>query len=610
MKNRCPFLCLFILVLTICSQKSFGQTAPDLIYNVNTQLDYSSVGAIANSFNQARREEEMQLNLAANTIADLVMPTQATWDAFSDDQKSLYILNDERTARAGIDYGGGVSYKGLPFNGIEANIDVVAQDWAQYNVDNNIFEHCHNGSCPVDRINAAFPPGCTEFGGGIENLSASSEGTSFSTEGALLQAIFGWNYQDGAAFPGDPNIVWGHRRANLDQSFNDNYGDPNEEGLVGFGIAQTNNPAVTWKTVVVVKFADPSPAPACNNYNITVETPVGGAAAPQGFTCATAFPINAPATYNAPAANQEMGAADQNSATHAIWYRFTPPMSGMINVRSCNIAANNGVMGGGHNHVYPSTTNCNSAAADVANLIHTSSNTCGNQTSTQDIPVTAGTPIYIEWDDSGGSAGFTWILEYVNNNGGQCNQHETVNAPTTTGTTQASLTISTNGALTATSAIFSAPTINLNQGFNVPANTTFETNQAGCAGGAVEDGTCAAPYTLTCGTPLNLTTVGGTNNWEDYGFGANYPGPERVHQLTLQGNQTVTITLSNFNLDLDFFVSTACDDDPNFIVGSAATLDNPEVVTITNPFPQAETVYIIVDTFGQPDGDTYTLSCN
>jgi len=620
MKNSYSLFCLCILLLTIYSKKIYSQTAPDLLYNVTTQLDYSSVGAIANSFNQARREEEMQLNLPANTIADLLMPTQATWDGFSDDQKALYVLNDERTARAGIDYGDGTPYKGLPFNGIEANIDAAAQNWAQYNVDNDIFEHCEPNpppvNCPLDRINAAFPAGCTEFGGGIENLSASSEGTSFSTEGALLQAIFGFSYQDGLN-QNDPNydpnnpVIWGHRRADLDQSFNDNYADPDEEGLVGFGIAQTDNPNVTWKTVVVVKFADPSPAPACNTYNITVETPVGGAAGPQGHTCSTAFPISASGTYNAPAANQEMGAADQNIATHAIWYRFTPPVSGMINVRSCNAGNNNNVMGGGHNHVYPSSSTCATVNVDVANVIHTTSNTCGNQTSTEDIPVTAGVPIYIEWDDADGGAAFTWILEYVNTGGGPCNQHETVNAPTTTGTTQASLTISTNGALTATSAIFSAPTINLNQGFNVPVNTTFETNQAGCVGGPVEHGSCAAPYTLTCGIPLNLSTVGAANsNWDDYGGGQFYSSPENVHVTTVPANATVTLTLSDFNLDLDMFVSLACDDDPLMIIGSAETLNNPEQVILQNPNATPTMIYIIVETYGDPNGDSYTLSCS
>jgi len=606
MKNSLSFIYLFILLLIMCSEKIYSQSPQDLNTNVTTALDDSSVGTIASSFNQARREEEMQLGLGANAINDLVMPTQATWNAFSDDQKALYLLNDERTARAGINYGAGL-VKGLPFNGIEANIDAVAQAWAQYNVDNNIVEHCHpnpNTDCPIQRINAAFPTGCTEFGGGIENLFASSQGTSFSTEGALLQAIYGWNYQDA-------NSGWGHRQANLSQSHDDNYGDPDEEGLVGFGIAQTDNPNVTWKTVVVVKFADPSPAPACNTYNITVETPVGGAAGPQGHTCSTAFPISASGTYNAPAANQEMGAADQNIATHAIWYRFTPPVSGMINVRSCNAGNNNNVMGGGHNHVYPSSSTCATVNVDVANVIHTTSNTCGNQTSTEDIPVTAGVPIYIEWDDADGGAAFTWILEYVNTGGGPCNQHETVNAPTTTGTTQASLTISTNGALTATSAIFSAPTINLNQGFNVPVNTTFETNQVGCVGGPVEDGSCAAPYTLTCGIPLNLSTVGAANsNWDDYGGGQFYSSPENVHVTTVPANATVTLTLSDFNLDLDMFVSLACDDDPLMIIGSAETLNNPEQVILQNPNATPTMIYIIVETYGDPNGDSYTLSCS
>ncbi|MCB0668650.1 MAG: hypothetical protein KDC80_22650, partial [Saprospiraceae bacterium] len=262
-------LAVFVLFSTNLLYGQAADEPQDLNSDVNIATDWSTVNTIENAFNAARRAEEMQLGLGANAIQDLDLPDQTTWNGYSIDQRALYIMNDERTARAGVNYGmGGV--KGLPFNGIEANIDQVAQNWAQYNVDNNVFEHCHptmnNADCPAGRIDAAYPNGCTEFGGGIENLHASSSGT-ISFADVALDAIFGWIYQDAGS-------AWGHRHAMLSQSYDDDYGEAMQEGLVGFGIAQTTNAGVQWKTVVVINFTNPVADAQAGNcgYNITVST--------------------------------------------------------------------------------------------------------------------------------------------------------------------------------------------------------------------------------------------------------------------------------------------------------------------------------------------------
>lgn len=236
----------------------------DLMMNVNVNQDWTTVANIENTYNTARRQEEMQLNLCPNSIRNLDLPDQATWNAYSDDQKALLILNDERTARAGIDYGMG-PVKGLPFNGIEANIDAAAQNWAQVQLDNNSLNHVMNGSTPANRIAGAYPNNCTEFGGGIENLHAGAGGTNPpSNEQIILEAIFGWIYLDAGS-------QWGHRHANLSQTYDDDYGLPLQEGFVGFGIAKRSNPA---RYVAVINFTNPvgnANAGACN-YNITVPT--------------------------------------------------------------------------------------------------------------------------------------------------------------------------------------------------------------------------------------------------------------------------------------------------------------------------------------------------
>jgi len=116
--------CLLIFLLFSFFQHSWGQTPGNLNSDVTVTPNWSSVTNIENSFNMARREEETQLGLGVNSIQNLDIP-DANWNTWTDDQKALYILNDERTSRAGINYGAG-PVKGLPFNGIELAIDNVA----------------------------------------------------------------------------------------------------------------------------------------------------------------------------------------------------------------------------------------------------------------------------------------------------------------------------------------------------------------------------------------------------------------------------------------------------------------------------------------------------
>ncbi|MBK8504631.1 MAG: hypothetical protein IPL46_21935 [Saprospiraceae bacterium] len=158
MKRILLLLCSFLYFSSLLAQ---GPNDPqDLNMDVNVPHNWTTVANIENTFNTARRQEETQLGLGANAIMNLDLPTQPVWDGYSIDQKALFVMNDERTSRAGINYGMGV-VKGLPFNGIEANIDQVSQNWAQYNINNNIFEHCHptmnNADCPAGRISGAYP---------------------------------------------------------------------------------------------------------------------------------------------------------------------------------------------------------------------------------------------------------------------------------------------------------------------------------------------------------------------------------------------------------------------------------------------------------------------
>ncbi len=177
----------------------------------------------------------------------------------------------------------------------------------------------------------------------------------------------------------------------------------------------------------------------------------GGGGMNDGYTCANAIEITAPGTFNAPGPNQGNGAIPTSGATHANWYRFTPPMSGMIRIFTCGLAG----AGNNHNHVYHvNTGSC--ATLNLNDVIYTQDRGC-----TQDpadgvsltMPVTMGSPIYIEWDDLGGNTGpFTWTLEYVTG-GNTCTDYVANDVPIAisgvqAGTITSTINVPTAGTIT------------------------------------------------------------------------------------------------------------------------------------------------------------------
>ncbi|MCB0666667.1 MAG: proprotein convertase P-domain-containing protein [Saprospiraceae bacterium] len=142
-----------------------------------------------------------------------------------------------------------------------------------------------------------------------------------------------------------------------------------------------------------------------------------------GYTCANAIEINQAGTYNAPGPDQGNGAVATDIATHANWYRFTPPMTGMIRIFTCGLT--NG--GNNHNHVYLDATNC---PTTTDNVVHTADRGCASDPDNpaagvllENVPVTMNVPIYIEWDDAQGNSNpFTWTLEYQGG-GGNCTDY-------------------------------------------------------------------------------------------------------------------------------------------------------------------------------------------
>ena len=264
---------LVTLITVFISQPTNAQSPPNLSTNIPWQdsggvgnnANYENVSDIMVAFNHARRGEENQLGLAANTISDLVLPSDTIWSGLSDDAKGLYLLNDERRSRAGM-----LPYVlGLPYAGIEQSIDGLSEYYAQYLHDNDATGHDADGSGgPFVRIDNHPEIGtnknCHEFLPRAENLAY------FATTGSSIplpieRAIYAWIYDDG----GGSN--WGHREAillqdtalNAQSGFKNNNGSNSQTGFLGFHHITSHlykpfaNFSSNTGSVVVMDFFDP-----------------------------------------------------------------------------------------------------------------------------------------------------------------------------------------------------------------------------------------------------------------------------------------------------------------------------------------------------------------
>ena len=269
-----------LFMWAFCTQILFAQSPPNLTSNVTCSYSFSNaVATIAANYNCARNEEETQLGVV---LPDITMPSQATWDAMSLNEKGLYLINQERTAR-GVSYGG-TTPKALPLEGINGNLRNTAQSYADYLVSLNQFTHFASpahplGSGPFDRVaNTPTVGGCSEFMNRSENIFATWGFSSMVNENAAIAyGIWLWNYQDAAS-------SWGHREASLLQDYNlggtpgntygydDNFRSTGTEGFIGFGVKQGLGYRTTpdkYGIVVVMNIFDP-----VNNAGCDVALPI------------------------------------------------------------------------------------------------------------------------------------------------------------------------------------------------------------------------------------------------------------------------------------------------------------------------------------------------
>ena len=233
------FYIILILTLFLTSDIdiSYALYPADPTENISWSCNSAGVADIECAFNAARNTENTQLG---TSIPMLSLPDQGAWDAMSDGEKALWLINRERIDR-GI----------TPLHGLETNVTAVAQTYAQYLMDHNaFFGHNADGRTPWERLEDNLSIGaCFDFLSVAENLAL------FSTSGVSIsfpveRSIYLWMYADAPS-------SWGHRHAILWYPYNDNSGPMGKEGFLGIGRASGPHSGWNFAEIIVMNVFDP-----------------------------------------------------------------------------------------------------------------------------------------------------------------------------------------------------------------------------------------------------------------------------------------------------------------------------------------------------------------
>ncbi|SEJ59176.1 Por secretion system C-terminal sorting domain-containing protein [Dyadobacter sp. SG02] len=222
--------------------------------NANSGFALFVSGAqVVAAFNKGRRSEETEFGFSQNALGIFSLP--AGYDSFTQAQRALYIINAERQARAGMDYGNG-PVSGRLLEGLETTLCNAAYDHAFYTDSTKKFLSIgRNGLGPYDRVDAAFQTGCIQRLGLIENMY-SGPVSAYNVEAA----IFTWLYQDIVGASRTLILLQKFGRYDWEgvrqivQGFIDDHGPAGSEGILGIGVSNG---------IVVMDVTDPTKNAGC-----------------------------------------------------------------------------------------------------------------------------------------------------------------------------------------------------------------------------------------------------------------------------------------------------------------------------------------------------------
>nr|WP_319395599.1 CAP domain-containing protein [uncultured Desulfobacter sp.] len=229
-------MCVLLLVFVCLFAPADSPAAYPADPTSDTKWPYSfetEVSDIQSRFNAARTNENSQLG---TSVPMLEFPSQSDWHAKSDEEKALWLINQERIDR-GLN----------PLQGLETNVTQVATDYAQYLLDTDTFSHNADGNTPWERLNNnPSINACHDFLNVAENLAVLWGGWTLPIE----RAVYMWMYDDSGS-------GWGHRHAILWYPYNDNSGPQGAEGFLGIGLAGGEHRGWSDSDIIVMNVFDP-----------------------------------------------------------------------------------------------------------------------------------------------------------------------------------------------------------------------------------------------------------------------------------------------------------------------------------------------------------------
>lgn len=298
--QKLSFFAIIIIVsfsvISYCQTPGILSSTIPYDSNVNMpglQTGYESVNDIEIAFNNARRIEETQFCLPTNSISNLNLPSQAIWNNMNTDERFLFLANAERSARAGLNYcqGDGPA-SGLPFIGVESNIDNIAQTHAELLIATqstsslsqaaNIDANPNIGGTGCDGFKFFRPNCCHTFVPySVYRIYFTSNDTpanpsTITTEGLEARSVYFLVYGNGGVGNGRKMILMQDIESGGNSSnpcgFFDDYGNDGEEGFLGIGVAGgIPHPSFnrTHIDMVILSYFDPVPQSNGCNYNCT-----------------------------------------------------------------------------------------------------------------------------------------------------------------------------------------------------------------------------------------------------------------------------------------------------------------------------------------------------
>jgi len=297
---------LAVLIIVSIHNTSYCQTphvlSSTIPYDSNVnmsgnQTGYLNVNEIQIAFNNARRKEEAQFCLPTNSITNLTMPNQSTWNNMNADERFLFLTNAERSARAGLNYcTGDGPVSGIPFTGIESNIDNIAQAHAEELIATqstssisqaaNIDANPNIGGSGCDGVKYFRPNCCHTFVPYsvyriyFTSMDTPADPSTITTPGLEARSVYFCIYGNGSVGNGRKmlllqDIEFGGTTSNP-CGFNNDYGDSDDEGFIGFGLeGGIPHPSLnrTHIDMVIISYFDPVPQSNGCNYNCTTCVP-------------------------------------------------------------------------------------------------------------------------------------------------------------------------------------------------------------------------------------------------------------------------------------------------------------------------------------------------